>query len=75
MGNFANQVQSFNGNGLHFFNGAIGFKNGDGNYDTGNVGVFSFGQQGSFWYSATNNVPYISRTGGGTTSLSVSGPI
>ena len=75
MGNFANQVQSFNGNGLHFFNGAIGFKKGDGNYDAGNVSVFSSGQQGSFWYSATNNRPYISRTAGGTTTLGVTGPI
>lgn len=74
MGSFANQVQSFNNNGLHFFNGAIGFRNG-GNYDAGDVNVFSSGQQGSFWYSATNNQLYLSRTTGGTTSLGLSGPI
>jgi hypothetical protein len=75
MGTFANIVQSYNANGIHFFNGSIVFSPGDSNYDSGNVSVFAFGQQGSFWYSAANNQLYISRTTGGTTSLGLSGPI
>ena len=75
MGNFTNTVQSYNGNGIHFFNGAIIFTNGDGNYNSGDVSVFGIGQQGSFWYSATNNQLYVSRTTGATTSLGLAGPI
>ena len=75
MGNFANQVQAFHANGVHFFNGAINYTNGDPNYDAGDVTVFSNGQQGSFWYSATNNALYFSPTTGDTTSLRRTGPL
>ena len=37
MGNFANQVQAFHANGVHFFNGAINYTNGDSDYDAGDV--------------------------------------
>jgi hypothetical protein len=75
MGNFTNTVESFNNNGIHFFDGSIVFEPGDGNYDSGDVTVFGIGQQGSFWYSATNNQLYVSRTTGATTSLGLSGPL
>jgi len=75
MGNFDSTVESFNNNGIHFFDGSIVFADGDAAYDAGDVTVFSIGQQGSFWYSATNNQLYVSRTTGGTTSLGLTGPI
>ena len=75
MGDFANQVQAFNANGVHFFNGAINYTNGDSNYDAGDVNVFSNGQQGSFWYSVQNNRLYLSRTTGDTSTINLIGPL
>ena len=75
MGDFANQVQAFNANGIHFFNGAINYTNGDSNYDAGDVNVFSNGQQGSFWYSAQNNALYLSQTTGNTSIINLIGPL
>jgi len=75
MGNFTSTVESFNNNGIHFFDGSIVFLPGDGNYDSGDVTVFGIGQQGSFWYSATNNQLYVSPTTGATLSLGLAGPI
>ena len=75
MGDFANQVQAFHANGVHFFNGAINYTNGDSNYDAGDVNVFSNGQQGSFWYSATNNRLYFSPTTGDTSIINLTGPL
>ena len=75
MGNFANQVQAFHANGVHFFNGAINYTNGDSYYDAGDVTVFSHGQQGSFWYSAQNNRLYLSQTTGNTSIINLIGPL
>jgi hypothetical protein len=75
MGNFTNTVESFNNNGIHFFDGSIVFQPGDGNYDSGDVTVFGIGQQGSFWYSAVNNRLYVSPTTGATLSLGLTGPL
>ena len=79
MGNFANQVQAFHANGVHFFNGAINYTNGDPNYDAGDVTVFSNGQQGSFWYSAgnleTGHKLYLSQTTGNTSIINLVGPL
>jgi hypothetical protein len=75
MGNFASTVQSFNNNGIHFYDGSIVFQPGDVNYDSGDVNVFGIGQQGSFWYSAINNRLYVSPTTGATLSLGLIGPI
>jgi len=75
MGNFANQVQAFNANGIHFFNGAINYTPGDSNYDAGDVAVFSNGQQGSIWYSATYNVLFLSQTTGATSTINLIGPL
>ena len=75
MGNFTNQVEVFNVNGVHFFNGAINYTPGDSNYDAGDVNVFSNGQQGSFWYSAQNNALYLSQTTGNTSIINLTGPL
>ena len=75
MGNFANQVQAFHANGVHFFNGAINYTNGDSDYDAGDVNVFSNGQQGSFCYSATNNTLFLSSTPGTAYTIRLTGPL
>ena len=79
MGDFANQVQAFNANGIHFFNGAINYTPENPNYDAGDVTVFSNGQQGSFWYSAgnleTGHKLYVSPTTGDTSRINLIGPL